>query len=215
MTKKKIKIIPSILVKNKAEFVKVWKKLSPYFNYAQIDIMDGEFVKNKNSITPDTIKTLTRKHKLEIHLMVDGVSKYVTRFAKLKNVKKIIWHYEANTNIKRIEAINNYLKNKKIKTGLAINPNTPLSKIKNIISDFDTIQIMGVTPGKQGQKFQTKIIPKIKALRYKFPNINIEVDGAVNDKTFKIITRAGANIVCPGSYFQEAKNIKQVLNKLN
>lgn len=214
MAKQKIKIIPSILVKNKAEFTKVWKKLSPYFTYAQIDIMDGQFVKTKNSITPDTIKNLTRKHKLEIHLMVDGVSKYITRWSKLKNVKKIIWHYEANKDVKRIEAINNYLKNKQIKTGLAINPNTSLANIKNIIPLFDTIQIMGVTPGKQGQRFQSKVIKKIKALRYKFPKINIEVDGAVNDKTFKAITKAGANIVCPGSYFQKSKNVRESLNKL-
>ncbi|MFA6307328.1 MAG: ribulose-phosphate 3-epimerase [Patescibacteria group bacterium] len=215
MKNKKIKIIPSILVKNKAEFTTVWKKLSPYFKYVQIDIMDGEFVKTKNSISPETIKNLTKKHNLEIHLMVNAVSKYITRWAKLKNVKKIIWHYEADKNTKRIEAINKYLKSQKIKTGLALNPNTSLASIKNIISDFDTIQIMSITPGKQGQTFQSKVLIKIKALRYKFPHINIEVDGAVNDKTFKIITKAGANIVCPGSYFQKAKNIKQALKKLN
>ena len=215
MPKKKIKIIPSVLSKNKAEFTKHWKKISPYFNYAQIDIMDGQFVKSKNSITPETVRLLTKKHKLEIHLMVDGVSKYMTRWAKLKNVKKIIWHYEANKNITRIQAINNYLKNKKIKTGLAINPNTSLASIKNIITDFDTIQFMGITPGKQGQKFQAKILPKIKALRYRYPNINIEVDGAVNDKTFKAISKAGANIVCPGSYFQKADSVKEALAKLN
>lgn len=214
MSKKKIKIFPSILAQNKAEFKKVWKKLSPYFTYAQIDIMDGNFVKNKNSITPDKIKNLTKEHKLEIHLMVDGVSKYMTRWAKLKNVKKIIWHYEANKNKDRIKAINKYLKAKKIKTGLAINPNTSLANVKDVIKDFDTIQIMGVTPGKQNQKFQSKVLKKIKALRHRFPDINIEVDGAVNDKTFKALTKAGANILCPGSYFQEAKSVKQALDKL-
>ena len=67
MKKQTIKIIPSILVANKAEFTKVWKKVSPYFSYIQIDIMDGEFVKTKNSITPDSVCLLTRQHKLEIH----------------------------------------------------------------------------------------------------------------------------------------------------
>jgi len=214
MAKKKIKIIPAILAGNKAEFIKQWKKVSPYFKSAQIDIMDGQFVKTKNSITPDSIKYLTRKHSLEIHLMVYGVSKYITRWAKLKNVKKIIWHYEANKNIKRIGAINNYLVKKKIKTGLAINPNTSLANIKNIIPLFDTIQIMGVTPGQQGQRFQAKVITKIKALRYKFPNINIEVDGGVSDKTFKTLTRAGANILSIGSYLQTSKNVRETLNKL-
>lgn len=214
MTKKKVRIIPSLLSKNKAEFAKHFKKVAPYFNYIQVDIMDGQFVKNKNSITPDNIKYLTRQHKLEIHLMVNDVLKYIMSWIKLKNVRKIIWHYEANKNIKKIEAINNYLKGEKIKTGLAINPNTSLANIKNIIPLFDTIQIMGVAPGKQGQRFQNKTIAKIKALHYKFPKLNIEVDGGVNDKTFKTLSRAGANILSPGSYLQTSKNIKRALNKL-
>jgi ribulose-phosphate 3-epimerase len=214
MPKKKVKIIPSVLSKNKAEFTKHWKKISPYFNYVQIDIMDGEFTKEKNSITPETVRLLTKKHNLEIHLMVDGVSKYMTRWAQLKNVKKIIWHYEANKNTQRIAAINKYLKAKHIKTGLAINPNTSLASIKDIITNFDTIQFMGIKPGAQGRSFQPKVLPKIKALRYRYPNINIEVDGAVNDKTFKAIAKAGANIVCPGSYFQKADSIKEALAKL-
>ena len=214
MITKRIKIIPSILVKNKAEFTKHWKQISPYFNYAQIDIMDGHFVKSKNSITPDDIKTLTKKHKLEIHLMVSDVNKYIASWIKLKNVQKIIWHYEADKNIKHIETINKNLKDKKIKTGLAINPQTSLAKIKTIIPHFDTIQIMAVTPGRQGQKFQSQVLAKIKTLRDENPELNIEVDGAINDQTFKAIVTAGANIVCPGSYLQNSKNIKASLAKL-
>lgn len=214
MPRKKTKIIPAILAKNKTEFIKQFKKVSPYFTYLQIDIMDGQFVKTKNSITPDNIKYITRKNKLEIHLMVTDVSKHITRWSKLKSVKKIIWHYEANKNTKRILAINDYLKNKKIKTGLAINPHTSLAKIKDIIRYFDTIQIMGVTPGKQGQRFQPKIIPKIKALRYKFPKINVEVDGGVSNKNFRSLHRAGANIISIGSYLQKAPSIKKALDKL-
>lgn len=212
--KKRIKIIPSILAKDKAAFIRDFKKVAPYFSHVQIDIMDGQFVKNKNFITPDTVKNITRQHSLEIHLMVDGVSKYAARWSKLKNVKKIIWHYEANKDKERIAAINKFLKNKNIKTGLAINPSTSLAKVKDIIKDFDTIQLMGVKPGQQGQKFQAKVLTKIKALRHKFPNINIEIDGAVNDKTFPAIKKAGANIVCPGSYLQKSKNIKESIKKI-
>lgn len=214
MANKKIKIIPSVLSKNKAEFIKDWKKVSPYFKYIQVDIMDGEFVKSKNSVTPENTKILTRKHKIEVHLMVDGVSKYVTRWSKPKNVHKIIWHYEANPDIEHIQKINAFLKSKNIKTGLAIKPNTSLAKIKNIIEDFDTIQFMGINPGAQGRPFQPKVLKNIKALRYRYPNINIEVDGAVNDKTFPAIKKAGANIVCPGSYFQKADNIPEAIKKL-
>lgn len=211
---RRIKIIPSILVKNKTEFVRAWKKLSPYFKHLQIDIMSRDFVGTKSCIYPSTIQNYIRGHNIEIHLMVKDVQKHITRWEQVKNVKKIIWHYEADTNKNNILKINKFLKSKKIKTGLAINPNTPLYKIKDLIKYFDTIQLMAVTPGKQGQKFQPKVLKKIHDLRSKYKNLNIEVDGAVNEKTFPAIKKAGANIVCPGSYFQSSKNIKESLKKL-
>ena len=73
---------------------------------------------------------------------------------------------------------------------------------------------MGVNPGKQGQKFQKKTIGKIKKLRKRFPKLNIEVDGGVNDKNFNTITKAGANLIILGSYLQESSDIKQAIENL-
>ena len=73
---------------------------------------------------------------------------------------------------------------------------------------------MGVTPGKQGQKFQSKILTKIKALHKKYPRLNIAVDGGVSDKNIKQIKKAGANLIAVGSYLQKSNNIKQSIQKL-
>ena len=180
----------------------------------QIDIVDGEFVKEKNSIYPVTVKDYIRGYSIEVHLMVEGVSKYAANWARLTNVKKIIWHYEANTDHDRILAINKFLKAKKIKTGLAINPNTPLYKIKDLIKHFDTIQIMAIKPGAQGRKLQPKVLTKIKALRSKYKELNIAVDGGVNEKNFPVIKKAGANIIAIGSMLQKSKDIKKTLEAL-
>ncbi len=212
--KKTVKIIPAILASNKTQFTKQWSRVAPYFSYLQIDIMDGILVRTKNDINPQSIKYLTRGKKLEIHLMVKDPTKYINKWIKLNNIKKIIWHYEADKNLDNILALNKFLKNKKIQTGLSINPSTSLAKIKTIISNFHTIQIMGVTPGKQGQKFQTKVLSKIKALHSKYPKINIAVDGGVNDKNFKKIKKAGTNLISVGSYLQKSPNIRQAINKL-
>ncbi|MCD4760772.1 hypothetical protein K8R42_02650 [bacterium] len=211
---KTTKIVPAILVKNKVGFKKQFTKVKKYFKYIQIDIMDGVLVKEKNDIRPDTIKNFIRGYKIEVHLMVKGPSKYITRWIKLTNVQKIIWHYEAEKSINSIICLNKYVKANGVKTGLAINPNTSLAKIKNIIKNFDTIQIMAIKPGAQGRKFQPKVLKKIKALRKKYKNLNISVDGGVNDKNFKAIKKAGANIICIGSYLQKSKNIKEALKKL-
>jgi len=106
------KIIPAILAKDKKEFKKQWSHIADYFKYIQIDIMDGEFVKNKTNINPYIIKDIIKNKDLEIHLMVDSISKYITTWSKVKNVKKIIWHYEANANIEQIKKFNKFLKDK-------------------------------------------------------------------------------------------------------
>jgi len=84
----------------------------------------------------------------------------------------------------------------------------------SIIKYFDTIQVMGVTPGKQGQKFQPKVLKKIKGLHQKYPKLNIAIDGGVNEKNFSAIKKAGANIIGLGSYLQKSPDPKQSLKKL-
>ena len=211
---KKIQIVPAILAQNGTDFKKRWLKIAPYFKYAQIDIMDGALVKTKNNIRPSYVKDLSKKHALEIHLMVKNVSRRIWPWLKPKNIRKIIWHYEANQNKQVIIDLGQYLKKKNIRSGLAINPPTSLEKIKNLIKYFDTIQIMGVNPGWEKQNFQTSVLKKIRSLRKSYPAINIAVDGGVNEKNASAIKKAGANILGVGSYLQEAKNIRGAIKKL-
>jgi ribulose-phosphate 3-epimerase len=211
---KLVKIVPAILVNNKAGFKKQFDRVKKDFKYIQVDIMDGILVKEKNAINPQTIKPMLRGYKIEIHLMVKDVTKYIEQWRKLKNVKKIVWHYEAEKDSEAILCLNKYLRSQKIQTGLAINPNTSLAKIKNIIPKFHTIQIMGIKPGAQGRTFQPKVLKKIKSLRKKYPKINIAVDGGVDNQNFSAIKKAGANIIAIGSYLQKSKDIKQALKKL-
>ncbi len=211
---KKLKIVPAILAQNGTDFKKRWQKIAPYFKYVQIDIMDGVLVKTKNNIRPSGVKALSKNHELEIHLMVKNVSQRILVWLQLKNVRKIIWHYEAETDSRAILDLNDYIKKQKIKTGLAINPGTPLSKIKNLIKYFDTIQIMGVHPGWEKQGFEKFVLKKIYSLRKKYPRLNIAVDGGVNALTAGAIKKAGANILGVGSYLQQTKNIRQAIKKL-
>lgn len=210
-----MKIVPSILAKDKAEFKKQWQKVAPFFDYAQIDIMDGHFVKNKNNIKPHDIQKITARHNLEIHLMVNDVPKYINLWEALPNVKKILWHYEAIKNDEAIIGLSEYLKKQKIKAGLCLNPETPLSAINKVAKYFDTIQVMGVNPGAQGKKFHTTSLARIKKLSKKYPQQKIALDGGIDDKNFLAVKKAGADIVTPGHYLQKAKDIKQAIKKLS
>lgn len=209
-----MKIIPAILATNKNDLKKEWQKVAPHFDHLQIDIMDGHFVSSKNNFKPTDLKNLSKRHTLEMHLMVKDLAKYIELWSNVKNVKKIIWHYEAETDSLAIVCLNDYLKKKKIKTGLCLNPETPLSKISKIAKYFDTIQIMGVKPGDQGRPFHPSAIAKIKKLKNSFPKQKIAVDGGINAKNFSKIKKAGADIVIIGSYLQKAPDLKAALQIL-
>lgn len=211
---KQIKIIPAVLAHNKSEFVTQWNKVSPFFSYLQIDIGDGQFVKTTTPFKPEHIRQFVKNHELEIHLMVKNVAKYLAEWTKLAQVKKIIWHYEAESDNKAIATLADFLKQQKIQAGLALNLDTPLSVLKNNISKINTVMLMGVYPGKQGQKFEEKVLAKIKNLRRLYPKINIEIDGGVDAESFQQIKNAGANLMVIGSYLQKSKNIKLDLKHL-
>lgn len=206
---KTVQIIPAILATNFTGFKKQWQKVAPLSKTIQVDIMDGVLVKTKNNIEPRQIKSLSAHHHLEIHLMVKDLGSYFSTWTKLKNVKKIIWHYQADIDPASILCLQDFLQKKKIKSGLALDlKNTP-QQIKKIIPYFDTIQIMGIVPGKQGQLFQKSVLKKIASLRKTYPDLNIEVDGGVKLDNIKAIVKAGANILVVGSGLQQAPEPKQ------
>lgn len=209
-----MKIVPAILAKNKKGFLQQWQTIAPFFDYVQIDIMDGNFVKNKNNIKPSDIKNIIAEHDIEVHLMVSDIPKYITLWEELANVKKIIWHYEAVLDTEALLCLNEYLKKQKIKTGLCINPETSISAINKVAKYFDTIQIMGVNPGAQGRAFHSVSIAKIKTLKKKYPKQKIAIDGGVDAKNFTALKKAGADIIILGHYLQKSKDIKKSLQEL-
>ena len=80
------------------------------------------------------------------------------------------------------------------------------------------VLIMTVEPGFSGQKFMESCMDKVKELRKLRPDLDIEVDGGVNDKTAAIAVKAGANVLTVSSFIFKAKDkvkaIKDVLNSI-
>ena len=99
------------------------------------------------------------------------------------------------------------------KVGVALNPSTPLDVIKYDLDNIDMVLIMTVNPGFGGQKFIPEMIQKIKDLRKINKNIDIEVDGGINDKTAKLVKEAGANVLVAGSYIFSG-NYKEKIDSL-
>ena len=188
--------------------------------WVHIDVMDGAFVPNISFGAPiiKAIRNKTDKF-FDVHLMIEEPSRYIDDFVS-SGADMITFHYEAT---KHVDRTINYIKSKGIKAGLALNPGTDVSLIKNLISELDMVLIMSVNPGFGGQKFIKYSIDKIKEVRKLADSYNkdlyIQVDGGVDKNNAKDIINAGANVLVAGSAVfknnEIEKNIKELKESVN
>lgn len=191
-------IAPSLLAANFCELEKELKLVKEAgAKYIHLDVMDGSFVPNISFGLP-VIESIRKVSDLvfDVHLMIEKPEKYIDDFVKA-GADIITFHIEAT---KHAHSVIQQIKKHNIKAGIAINPATSVELIKPIIDDVDMVLVMTVNPGFGGQKFIPSTLQKIKEVRTLKPNIDIEVDGGINNETAKLVLEAGANILVAGSY---------------
>ncbi len=215
----KTQIIPAILAKNAQDFEQKLRFVARYTPVVQIDMMDGVFVKNKTFHNLNKIKNMRVPVEYELHMMIQYPEKILDEWLVYSKVKRIIIHYEAFHKRKiEIYDILEKIKKSRKEVGIAINPNTTISKILEFLPNIDQLLVMGVEPGWSGQKFQNKVLEKIKAIRKHYPKLPIAVDGGINEKNYKKIIDAGANILDVASmmyqYQEKPKELKKLLQEI-
>ena len=164
--------------------------------YLHLDVMDGSFVPSISFGMP-VIKSL-RKYSnqvFDVHLMIDSPERYLED-VKAAGADIITVHAEATKHLHRTVT---KIKELGLKAGVSINPATPLSAIELVLSEVDMVLIMSVNPGFGGQKFIPFTIDKIKKLREMAPDVDIEVDGGVNQDNIGELVKAGANVLVAGT----------------
>ena len=178
-------------------------------DYLHLDIMDGEFVKNKTYDFEDILLITKDNHKpLDVHLMVKDVESYLNDYITL-NPDIISFHIEAVRNPKKyIDLLHDH----DIKCGLAINPDTDIKKVIPYLDKIDTVLIMSVYPGEGGQKFIKDTEEKIIELKKLQTNFEIEVDGGVNIDSIEYASLA--DVVVSGSYICKSDDYESNIQKL-
>ena len=180
-----------------------------------LDVMDGHFVPNFTfgPFIVKAIRKLTKLH-LETHLMIEKPHNYLTEFIEAGS-DTLIFHYEASTDIERDIAT---IKDQGILAGIAINPDTDVSKIKDYLDVIDYILVMSVNPGFGGQGFIEDTLNKMSLLSElsKEHSFTVGVVGGVNLTTIDQVYETGVDITIVGSGLYKADDIplrfKQLMN---
>ena len=168
--------------------------------YLHLDVMDGMFVPNI-SFGPMIIKQLRPLTNMvfDVHLMIEDPDRYVQNF-KDAGADILTVHYEA---CKHLHRTISYIKSLGMKAGVSLNPATNIDVLDCVLEDLDLVLIMSVNPGFGGQSFIPSAIDKIKNLKAKIRernlNVIVEVDGGVKTTNVKDVIEAGADLIVSGS----------------
>lgn len=189
-------------------------------NYFHIDVMDGKFVKNNTS---EIMREYTEYIKqvantpIDVHLMVEDIENYIKAYIDM-DVNNITFHLEACKNEKEVLKYISYIKENNTQVGISIKPETSIEEVYEYLPYIHRVLIMSVEPGEGGQEFIKETIDKISKLNiFAYENgydVDIEVDGGINEKTSKEVIEKGANILVAGSYIINSNNYKESIDKL-
>ncbi|KAF8408409.1 hypothetical protein HHK36_007561 [Tetracentron sinense] len=184
-------------------------------DWLHMDIMDGHFVPNLTIGAP-VIESL-RKHTkayLDCHLMVTNPLDYVEPLGK-SGASGFTFHVEASKD--NWQELIRRIKSKGMRPGVALKPGTPIEEVYPLVENENPVEmvlVMTVEPGFGGQKFMPETMDKVRALRKKYPSLDIEVDGGLGPSTIHAAASAGANCIVAGSSVFGAAEPAQVISLL-
>ena len=211
-----MKISPSILSGDFAYFGDAVKSAQKGgADFVHIDVMDGHFVPNI-TIGPQTVAAIKKYTALplDVHLMITQPDRYVENFVKA-GADILTVHMEASVHIHRsIQLINSF----GIKSGISINPSTPVEALEYLLPDVDLVLLMTVNPGFGGQSFIPQMFEKIKKMRTIIDSsgndILLEVDGGVNMKNIHKLSVLGVDISVAGAAVYGSNDVEQAIKEL-
>jgi ribulose-phosphate 3-epimerase len=208
MSKQRSILAPSILAADHADLASGVARIDALaLEWVHIDIMDGHFVPNY-SFGPETVRALRSRTKLffDVHLMLDNPHDYVEPFARA-GADLISIHVEPAYDIAGTLA---RIRESGCKTGVVLNPATPVEAVLPFLPMVDLVLVMTVQPGFGGQSFRDEMLPKIHDLdtvrRERALGFRLEVDGGIDLGTAARCAAAGADTFVCGTSFFRAKN---------
>lgn len=170
-----------------------------------VDVMDGEFVPNK-TVDSNYVSDIDSKIPKEVHLMIVNPEEHIEDYINA-GAERVAFHLEA-TNVH--ESIIGILQAAGVKAGITVNPETPIEEADHLLEEVDFVLIMSVHPGKGGQDFLPEVLDKVKYVKSKHPNLEVEMDGGIDGKTAAKAVEAGVDVLVAGTYIYSGNEEERI-----
>ena len=208
-----IKVSASILASDFARLGEEVRRIGDAgCDMVHVDVMDGHFVPNL-TMGPMIVKAIRPYTKtfFDVHLMISDPEKYAPAYIQA-GADGITVHAEACG--ERLEEILRELKHQGVRVGCAISPDTPWTVLEPVLPMLDMVLVMTVYPGFGGQKLIPQTLDKVRVIRSRYPELDIQVDGGVNSETLPEVLEAGANVIVMGTAFFRAEDPNKLVKQV-
>jgi ribulose-phosphate 3-epimerase len=206
-----MKIIPVILEPTPEKTQEKLDKLIGVCDSVQIDVVDTYFANNE-TISVGGIKKLRTQISYVLHLMVNlADNNLLDKFLETQASGLTIYKRAVDNLSGAISKIKASGK----KVGLALDIEDEVDEVEGILDRLDFVLVMGVPTGFAGQKFKEEVLPKISAIHSYLPDLEVGIDGGVDENIIKLARAEGADFVCTNTHFWTGDDPKDRFLKLS